>query len=531
MKKKYKIQVGLILFLLAFCLTGCRKTGEPSENPQSDYEEHLDISLSYWLIDDAFSDAANDEVLKAIENKFNVTFTPVNVTWDDYYEKVLQWADSGTLPDIFVGAYRTDENYLKLINAGLLHEIPTNPSDYPNLSRYLDSVETDTCIVNDKLYCIFRQTYSEQAETIKDRTILYRWDLAKAAGIEKEPSNWQEFRQMIQAIIKADTEKKNITGLTAKGYTMIEGLLLNYSVPMGSTGGSQFYWVKEDSGYVPALFAGDTLGENAILSWKLARDMYNEGTIEPGILLTTTNQAEEKFLNGKSAAICIDGGISNTKLYENIGRYWKEVHGTEFWDDVKYLGMMPDVNGNLSYPVWDYAWSETYINSAVSDEKFERILAIYDYLLSEEGTLLTNFGIKDKTYTIATDGSVRLIDGITPSEVYPSLKAISYLVCWNYGNMNTYRYPNVVPEEYVLYDEERVDAARKVSTPPYNYECTKAFYNMGLEFNIDINEVFATMLVGEEPVEKMWADIIEEYKEKGLLDIIKSVNDTIGDGN
>ena len=37
-------------------------------------------------------------------------------------------------------------------------------------------------MVDGKLYCIFRQTYSEQAETIKDRTIAYRWDLAREAG-------------------------------------------------------------------------------------------------------------------------------------------------------------------------------------------------------------------------------------------------------------------------------------------------------------------------------------------------------------
>ena len=528
MKKTMILSACILAGLL--CLTGCgqdNKENTEVKTEVSEYDEHLDISISYWLIDDAFSDRENDKVLKKIEDKFNVTFVPVNITWDDYYNKIIQWSESGQLPDVFTGAYRFENSYLNFVKAGLLHEIPSDLTKYPNLEKYMDSPELDSCVVNDKAYCIFRQTYSEQAETTKDRTIIYRWDLAKKAGIEKEPENWDEFRKMIQAIIKEDPEGKGIQGLTAKGYTMLEGLLVDYSAPLGSSGGSRFYWVYDNDRYVPALFAGENLGDAALPAWHLIRDMYDEGTIENDILLVTTSQAEEKFLNGKSAAICIDGGLSNTKLYENIGRFWQETHGNEFWDDVKYLELMPDVNDNLYYPVWDYAWSETYINANVSDEKLDRILAIYDYLLSEEGTLLSNFGIEDETYTIKEDKSIELIEGVTPSEVFPSIKAFSYLVCWNYGNLNTYRYPNIVPNEYALKDEERVAKARQIKIPKYSDECSIKFFEMGTDFNIDINNIFGRMLVGPEPVDKMWADIIKEYEDKGLSDIIERVNDEV----
>lgn len=526
MKKSYMICALVLSLILG--LTGCsgleaKKTTEDKKEV-SKYDEHLDISLSYWLIDDAFSDRENDEVLKRIEDKFNVTFIPVNVTWDDYYNKILQWSESGQLPDVFAGAYRFENNYLDFVKSGLLHDIPSDLSKYPNLSRYMDSPELESCKVGDKAYCIFRQTYSEQAETTKDRTIIYRWDLAKKAGINKEPENWDEFREMIQAIIEKDPEGKHIQGMTAKGYTMLEGLLVDYSVPLASSGGSSFYWVESNNRFVPALFAGEKLGEDALPTWHLIRDMYDEGTIENDILLVTTSQAEEKFLNGKSAAICIDGGLSNTKLYENIGRFWKETNGDEFWDDVKYLELMPDVNGELYYPVWDYAWSETYINANVSDEKLDRILAIYDYLLSEEGTLLSNFGIENETYRIAEDKSIELIEGVTPSEKYPSIKTLSYLVCWNYGNLSTYRYPNIVPNDYALKDEERVAKARKIKIPEYSDECSLKFFEMGTDFNIDLNNIFSRMLVGPEPVDELWESIVDEYKEKGLERIIDKVN-------
>lgn len=526
-----KIKKGLALFLVLVmgCTSmGCGQNRECEQKQQekvSDYKEHLDISIAYWQVDEALEKRQEDEVLKKIEDKFNITFVPVNITWDDYYSKIRLWAETESLPDIFVGAFRTEPAYYEWVKEGLLHEIPEDLSAYPNLAKYMNSPERETCQIGGRTYCIFRQTYTEQAETVKDRTILYRWDLARKAGITREPENWDEFRAMIQAIIKTDSEGKGIGGMTAKGYSMLLGPLFTYSMPMASSGGTGFYWVKQDDSYVPALFAGKTLGNDALPTWQLVREMYQEGTIEQDIVFTTTAQAENKFLSGQSAAICIDGGISNSKTYENMGKYWKEMHGSDFLQDVRYLKPMPDVSGRKYYTVWDYAWSESYINSKVSDEKFERILALYDYLLSEEGTLLGNFGIEGESYEKEPTGEINLLYKETvPSDRYPSIKMFSSLVSWNYGILNTYRFPNTVPEEYVFADMERVDEARKLDIPPYDYACTQIFYQLETPFFIDINDVFQRIMMGEQPVEEVWKEIIEEYKAQGLLDVIQEVN-------
>ncbi len=489
----------------------------------SEYDEHMDISIAYWQIDKALEGRDTDEVLKRIENKFNITIVPQNISWDDYYSKVDLWAENNTLPDIFVGAYRNSNTMGEWAEQGLLHEIPSDLSKYENLNRYMDSPEAQTCQIDGKTYCIFRQTYSEQAETVKDRTILYRWDLAKAAGITKEPESWDEFRKMIQAIINTDSEDKDIKGMTAKDCSMLIAPLFTYSMPLAATGDSTFYWVLSKDQYVPAIFAGDTLGADALPTWNLVRDMYEEGTIEDDIIFTTTSQAEEKFLSGKSAAICIDGGISNTKTYENIGRYWNEVHGHDFFEDVKYLDLLPSVDGNTYYTTWDYAWSESYISSKVSDDKLDRILALYDYLLSEEGTLLSNFGIVDDTYSIDDNGQIEILYD-KPSDKYHSLEMLASLVCWNYGNNDGDSFPNLVPESYVQMDRERVEKARAIDIPPYNYECTKAMFESKTGFSISVNDIFKEVMVSDKSVEDAWNDVIKEYIDKGLLDVIEDVN-------
>ncbi|MCR5770084.1 MAG: extracellular solute-binding protein [Butyrivibrio sp.] len=511
--------------ITSLLISGCGQETVVVDNTDkvSEYDEHLDISIAYWQIDKALDGYDSDEVLKKIEDKFNITIIPENITWDDYYSKIELWAENNTLPDIFVGAYRTSNTMSEWAEQGLLHEIPGDLSQYENLNKYMDSPETETCQIDGKTYCIFRQTYSEQAETVKDRTILYRWDLAKAAGITKEPENWDEFRTMIQAIINTDSENKDIEGMTAKDYSMLIAPLFTYSMPLAPVGDTSFYWVPNGEKYVPAIFAGETLGQDALPTWNLVRDMYDEGTIEEDILFTTTSQAEEKFLSGKSAAICIDGGISNTKTYENMGQYWNEIYGHDFFDDVKYLDLLPSVDGNCYYTAWDYAWSESYISSKVSDEKLDRILSLYDYLLSEEGTLLSNFGIADDTYSIDDNGKIQILYD-KPSDKYHSLEMLASLVCWNYGNNDSSNYPDLVPESYVKMDEERVQKARSIQMPPYSYECTKALLESGSGFSIKVSDIFKEIMLSEKPVEEVWNDIINDYIDMGLLDVIDDVN-------
>lgn len=501
---------------------------ESSDNAvaANDFSEHMDISLAFWGVEDSLTATQNDEVLKAMEDKFNVTFVPQNVSWDDYEQKTQLWAASGSLPDVFTGAFRTGSNFSKWANEGLLKEIPSDLSAYPTLQKYMDSQELPTCQVNGKTYCIFRQTYAEQAETAKDRTVVYRWDLAQKAGITKEPATWDEFRTMIQAIIKKDPDKKSIQGLTSAGYDKLPGVFFPYSMPLAAAGGVTFYWVdKGDGSYVPAYFAGDTLGNNALPTWQLLRDMYKEGSIEPDIALTTDAQAKEKFLQGQAAALVYPGNSGN--IYNEVYSYWPDVYGHDATEDIRIMNLMPGVDGSKHYPIWDYAWSESYISAGVSDEKLNRILAIYDYLLSDEGIVLSKFGIEGKTYEKAADGKITLINNANPADTFKAINAFAALACWNFNTMDSSLFPNSTPEFYLNKDKERLDEARQIAIPEYNQACTSAYVGMGKSLSLNVQDDMLNIMTGKDPVNDMWQKIIDNYKTQGLDDIIKEVNDAV----
>lgn len=309
----------LLAVLLAGGAAGCGDVGDK----EAGGEERMRITIGFW---EAEEDLAGDAVLDEIESRFGVEFVPVEMSWNDHYQKVDRWAASNSLPDLFVGDYRNSLEYFDWIDRGLLHEIPEDMAEYPKLKAYLEGIdEGQAAFVGGKRYCIPRQTYPSQAWTCIDRVVAYRWDLAQEAGITKEPENWEEFQEMILAIIQADPEGKEIRGLTAENSSLIAGWLLPYSSTIAVSGGNDFFWKKDtDSLYRPVYMTDDL-----IPAFQLGRDMYESGVIEKEVILQMADSAKEKFLRGRMRPFCIPGDLAmSTGMWKDTGR---NITAVSFW--------------------------------------------------------------------------------------------------------------------------------------------------------------------------------------------------------
>lgn len=479
-------------------------------------EEPTEITIAIWNADAAF---AGDDVLTAIEDKLNIKITPVNITWDDYVQKVQLWSFSDSLPDVFIGAFRTTATYSQWADQGVIKAIPEDLSKYPTLEAYLSGDAANEAKLDGTLYCLPRQTYPGQHWTTLDRLICYRWDLAQAAGITKEPETWEEFIAMMEAIIAADPDNTGIGGMTATVPSLVNGVIMPYASPLVMDGGAGFKWVKaEDGQYKPAYFV-----EDMVAGFKLARDMYERGIIEKDIVLNTGDMASEKFLQGKSAAMVISGGFENK--FNTVGQYWKEVHGTEYVDDVKIAKLMPNVDGELSYyAAASYAWSESYINAKVDDAKLDKILQLWDYLLTDEGAFLSIYGPEGVLYDFDENGKVVLKDeNAVLIEAYPSTEALGVLARWNPSCYDS-RFVAAAPASYIAKNHEHVAQAENIVLPEFYPECTQAFMKMGHDFALNVEDDFLAIMTGEEPVEDMWAEIVAGYEADGLNEVIEQVN-------
>lgn len=528
MKRKQLLSLVLAGVMSLGMLAGCgdkesasvsknENTATESENSgdtQDSKMEKIDVTVAVWGADAGLS-GAEDPILDIIEEKTGVHLIPQNITWDDSEQKIQLWATNGQLPDIFAGDYVGKSFFYNWIEQGVIRALPEDLSDYPYLSEYLQMERAQAAMQDGKYYMIPRQTYGDISYSVLDRNIVYRWDLAQKAGVTKEPETWDEFREMIQKIIEVDPEGKNISGMTACQAGMITGVILPYGNIVEKK------WVYNGEEFVPSYFDGDM-----IAAMQLARDMYEEGTIEKDIALTKIDTSNEKFLQGLSAAQ-VFAGSGPAWLYGTYEEYWQEMYGHSILDDVKIAKLYPGVDGDKYYFVDTESWSESYFSSNVNDEKMAAICRLYDFLYSEEGRLLVSCGIEGEDYDMV-DGKPVMKEGVNIRNKYPIFadgSCVTSLAMWSADSWDM-TMPSSNPEEFRQLNVERHQDAVENGTLPEYYDSI-LFLSTPLkdEFVINTEDDLLTIMMGTEPVDKMVNDLMENYESKGLSDMIKEVNE------
>lgn len=487
------------------------------EEDTDKYSEHMTISVGHWDIETFLAGGESDKILQMIQDKFNVTFEPVNVTWDDYGEKFNLWASTDSLPDMFSPDVRNSKTLREWTEGGVVSALPDDLSAWPNLQEYVESTNWVEGTVDGTLYALCRRTFGQDYERTRDRVIYYRWDLAQAAGITEEPANWDEFRAMIQAIIEADPEGKDVAGLISATYkNLMQPIVYNYSIPVAGK------WVDNGDGtYILGYFSGEELGENILPGFQLLRDMYAEGTIDHDITLATNDSAENKWANGQSAAYLRTGAYSWEEAYEAINGPVE--------DSVKVLHLMPAADGNKYYAPTEVAWSDLMFGSCCDEAKMERILDILDYLCTDEGMLLSCYGIEGENYTISADKEISCIDDWTAlNELYPSVSFFANLVCWYAGHDWTgYTVPAEGTEFYQATLEQIYGDAREVTLPEVSEEAALVEKDIVTDFGTHSGDDLLTLMTGDRPVEEMWNEILEQYKADGLEEFVAQVNEQL----
>jgi len=528
MREERKIGILAVILSVIVISAGCsdkvpaRETGTDQEN--SLYEDRMEISVALWGIDDALSHKENDQFYEHLSERFNIELKPVPINWDDYTQKIILWASTGDLPDIFsIDAIGTSY-YRDWIKRKLIKSLPDDLSRFPNLEKYLAEADIENLKVNGKLYFVPRRLYDSIKYCVHDRNIFYRWDLAQKAGINKEPETWEEFSSMLDAIIKNDPENRNIQGLTFVNMKHISGLFWLYSNPAAASDGSgnDYKWIKENGKYIPAVFS-----EKSLPSLINLRNMYVNGLTDREAVSAKGTQGYEKFAEGKAAAILIKG-------YGNLDTFvlkkWKEIYpDKELTECVKRARNFPAVDGNKYQCVFKTFWSESYFNNEMSDEKFSRILDLYDYMLSEEAKEFYRFGVKGVDYIKEGNRIIPITNSEDLKKKQHSGPVLSSLVEYD----DQFQYD---PNNYTLDLKIREMASSDIATdmaetviPEYEDSLTYLSTPSKDVFAIYDYDDMIRVMISEKPVEVVWNEIIEGYRKKGLDKVIEEVNNIMDD--
>ncbi len=369
---------------------------------------------------------------KKIEKDFNVTLKPMDIGWDNYKEKSQVWAAAGTLPDIITNALTSDQpaTYNEWVNQDLIHALPDDLSAYPNLKTVMEVKGVEGINRDGKYYAIPRMTFplSEiEAVWAVDRAFFVRKDWMEKLGIE-DPKNFDEFNAMLKAFVEKDPDgngKKDTYGMVMNTLGYFKSAFVPTFPEFGNNG-----WLKEDGKWIP-FYASKKMDEVVVQ----ARKLYQEGGLDPDFAVAKAGEGNQKFYQSKAGAFAFKSG---SVLQSNgVRTEWEKNNpGLDFFDHVKIVHLWPDSEGNIYRQVNRPWWSETMINADVDDKKLDRILRIYDWLLSPEGKEVFDYGIEGKDFTKEGDKYTIIREKdengqfIDLKKKYPSMDIISQMAAW-----------------------------------------------------------------------------------------------------
>jgi ABC-type glycerol-3-phosphate transport system substrate-binding protein len=398
----------MVILMIAVALNGCKTTvtepeseesqtvetttAEPeaetdSEEPEQLYEENVELTVVHGNIHFGGEDFVEDDTIVAyVEDLFNCDLELIRAS--DWTTTINTMAASGELPDIMHQADNPLNNqlYNDLVAADALADFMTvaeaNPGAYPNLLEITQEEWAQKLFSEDggETYYVLPREYG-----LYPHAFFIRSDWLDELNLEM-PTTLDEFYSVLEAIVAADPDGMETTGLVVPGQWALGHILAGYN-----GAGNYERWVVEDGKYISSAIA-ETTREGL----RFLNKMYENGLLDEETFTTSQDIAIGKFVNGEAAAIIIDFTYAT-----NI-----ETSLLEMYSDAELDVVSPDLEGPNN--IARYAGTQWYQGIAVSASSVdvERCYSILEWILSDDGQDILTNGIEGTHYTLSDDGTV-----------------------------------------------------------------------------------------------------------------------------
>ena len=393
----------------------------------------MEISIFGWDLEYSFSDDGSADAMREyVEDRFNITIKPISVGWDGSAQTLAEtWAFAGTLPDV-VSAQDMwwSATFRQWVDDEIIRPIPASIySKYPSLNAVMTADDVMGLNVNGENYFFPHASYSDPKWWCMDRGILNRKDWREALGFDI-PKTKQDFIDLCVAYATMDPKGDGsyTTGLTFGKYVFMDSQVL---ASFGWT--NNMYPMLSESGELVI----PTLEESALPAFSFLREMNKAGGLDPDVFTyVTENDGIEAFVSGKAGMLGTQ--VTPKFIYDKVGNDFRAVTGvTDLLDALEILDPPNDTGLNPVAFTTGTFWSEAYVNANVSDEKLDRICALYDFLLSEEGMMLLYCGFEGQDWE-RVDGAIKLLntdpetgEGVLAGSKYTfAAGGMTYLASW-----------------------------------------------------------------------------------------------------
>ena len=412
---KKRIIAVLLAAMMAASLGGCGKEENKNSGKKNEDGTFDDVKLKMLVCwNGGFKtpkDQYNNDVAKAIREKTGVTVEFEGIMMSETEKLNLMFA-SGDMPDMINAPYwggsaGETEVIKKAANEGRLLDIKDEVAKYENLKGAFDVgvvsqnyLENDLTFEDGARYVLPQEVPDGTIESITNWAygIFVRGDVPEALGID--PESIKTTDQLYDFMKKAkDYGFKDVNGNATITYTTYhEGWDYGQAQMNFNKKQTTSYTIEEDG-----TVTYDPLSENwiekNIFIWKLV----NEGILDKECFKCTDAQADEKVGNGTALFASAQYGtiINSTKL---TGLYNSNPEMRYTW-----VGPLTYKDGTpLAQPETQGRTGSPGIIFPTTCSNLDAALTWLNYLNSEEGARLAQYGFEGDTYELNEQGQPRM---------------------------------------------------------------------------------------------------------------------------
>ena len=529
-KKRHGLIVGILsAAMLTGVLAGCQSSQEETQPIQDDASGALPEQITFPLEEQVeITIATEDGTVASLADNLPLwqeieKRTNVKINWDvtapaQYTEVMkLRVSAGGDLPDVML--LPNGLNLGELGGEGMLIPLEDYIDKYgENIQKVYEEFPHVKALTSADGHIYSINTVSENAYFMP-YCFIVRKDWLDRLGLQ-EPETIEEWETVLRAFRDEDADGDGDAGdeipFSVGGHAWYTtfwayswGLHLFYSDG----------WYPDENGQMQYEFISDRAKEFYI--W--LNGIYEEGLLDPEFLtLGDETKLYEKVARNEVGAF--SAYPSQIPMLEEALR----ANGVQ---DAELVPLIPPKGpyGQMTEILGDMSVNGYVITN--SCEHPEIVVALINYLMSEEGTLLMNLGIEGETYVKNDDGSLSLTelvinnpDGLTEAEVlssYGCQLGLPYIMSEKRGEVMLYEYPEEMREKIVtISDETRQYAVSGLVLPPATEEESATISGLSGDLATYIWEMTGKFTVGTADIEAEWDSYVSFVKELGVDQIL-----------